>query len=163
MFILFSLDIFPEEEPCIFEIEKVTHVNKEGEYKFASRVTLWYNTTPPQPVIDGMYHLRKICGQEQKEPDRKKPYRTDDLWAQFYRNGEPVATRLSTLYGYTFIPSHHYGIQTINGREMWDPNGRITVDFTDGTFRPGDTVRVEIYSKSEERLISADSYDIAAV
>lgn len=149
-----SFDLFPQDEPCIFEIEKVTH----NDEKFASRVTLWYNKTPTQPVDDVESRLKKLFGWERVEPDREKVYDTDDLWARFYRNGELIDVKIPTLYTPNFIKTHHYGVQTTNGRKSWCQNGKITINFKDRTFRPGDTVRVEIYSKSEERLISADTY-----
>lgn len=162
-FIPFSFDLFPEDEPCIFEIEKVTHTNKDGVYKLASRVTLWYNDTPSQPAVDAESRLRKLFGCERVEPDREKVYDKDDLWAQVYKNHKLLNVKIPTLKPNHFIPTHHYGIQTINGQETWENGGRITIDFNDGTFWPGDTVRVEIFSKSEGRLISADRYDIPEV
>lgn len=152
-----SFDLFPQDEPCIFEIEKVTH-NYSGK-QYASMVTLWYNDTPTQPVDDVESRLKKLFGWERVEPDRKKDYVKDNLWAQFYRNEELLYTKIPTMDAHLFIPTHHYGIQTMSGHSSkWCPNGRITIDFSDGTFHPGDIVRVEIYSKSEGRLISADTH-----
>ena len=63
------------------------------------------------------------------------------------------------MYAHEFIQTHHYGVQTMNGEgSRWYPGRPITIDFTDGTFRPGDVVCVEIYSNTDGRLISADTY-----
>lgn len=155
-----TFDLFPQDEPCIFEIVSVTHTNKEGKYTKASRVTLWYNDTAVQvDHHDPAMRMKEIFEWEKEVPDREKNYLKDDLYAQFYRNGEPLYVRIPTMDAHLFIPTHHYGVQTMNGKGgLWRPNGRITVDFNDGTFEPGDTVRVEIYSKSEKRLISAHTY-----
>jgi hypothetical protein len=154
-----TFDLFPQDEPCIFEIVSVTHTNEKGKDTRASMVTLWYNNTPAYHEDDVESRLKKIFGWEKEVPDHKKDYLKDDLWAQFYRNSELLYMRIPTMNAHLFIPTHHDGVKTMNGEgDRWCPNGRITIDFKDYTFHPGDTVRVEIYSKSEERLISAHTY-----
>ncbi|MBP2145643.1 hypothetical protein J2129_001097 [Methanofollis sp. W23] len=156
-----TFDLFPQEEPCIFEIVSVLHTNEKGKYTKASIVTLWYNKTPVQvDHHDPATRIKEIFGWVKEVPDREKDYLKDDLWAQFYRNGEPLTFQVSTMDASRLIPTHHYKIKTMNGHgSKWSMNGRITIDFSDGTFGPGDMVRVEIYSKSEEHLISAHTYD----
>ena len=98
-------------------------------------------------------------GTPEDNADRTREYEKSDLSAHFFRNGEPISASIPTMYAHEFISTHHYGVQTMNGEgSRWYPGRPITIDFTDGTFRPGDVVRVEIYSNTDGRLISADTY-----
>jgi hypothetical protein len=40
----------------------------------------------------------------------------------------------------------------------WYPDQQLYIDFSDGTFRPGDTIRIEIYDKKTGKIISRDTY-----
>ena len=158
---LSSLYLDMGREPCIFEIDSINHLDEDGQtLKYDSRVTLRYNSTPVSPDIhDPVYLMREYLRCREDNADRTAWYKKDDLSAQFYKNGEPLPARIPTMEAHEFISTHHYGIQYITGTgSLWCPGGRITIDFTDGTFRPGDVVRVEIYSNTDGRLISADTY-----
>ncbi|MHC1625918.1 MAG: hypothetical protein ACXQTN_01050 [Methanoculleaceae archaeon] len=76
------------------------------------------------------------------------PYQNRELSAQVYRNGELLECQIRTLNGHDFISTPHYGIQYIKGSgcrsDLWNPGERVIIDFTDGTFRPGDLVTIEI-------------------
>jgi hypothetical protein len=91
-----------------------------------------------------------------------EPIPNGPLTAEFYRNGARVNCRIVTLHGEDFIPSHHQGIERIQGQgcrgEHWVPGASILLDFTDGTFRPGDVVRVEIVETETNRVISRHTY-----
>ena len=82
----------------------------------------------------------------------------DALMAVFFRDQEPLPAVLSTLNGYRFIGTRHYGVQWIGGSgcsgETWEPGEKLVIDFTDGTFRPGNVVTVEIRERGSELLIS---------
>jgi len=161
MFHLPSLDLDMTGAPCIFEIDSINHLDEDGHtLKYDSRVTLRYNSTPTSPdVRDPVYLMREYLRCREDNADRTAWYVKDDLSAQFFRNGEPLFVRIPTLDAHEFIPTHHYGVQYMKGTDShWCPGGRITIDFTDGTFRPGDVVRVEILSNTDGRLISADTY-----
>jgi hypothetical protein len=161
MFHLPSFYLDMTGEPCIFEIVSINHLDEDGHtLKYDSRVTLRYNSTPASPDIrDPVYLMREYLGCREDNADRTAWYKKDDLSAQFYKNSEPLPSRIPTMEAHEFISTHHYGVQYITGTgSVWCPDGRITIDFTDGTFRPGDIVRVEIYSNADGRLISADTY-----
>ncbi len=85
----------------------------------------------------------------------------DQLMALFFRNQDPLPAVISTLNGYRFIQTHHFGVQWIGGSgcsgETWEPGEKLVIDFTDGTFRPGNMVTVEIRERGSERLISRHS------
>lgn len=158
----FSFSFSTPEEPCIFEIVAINHTKeKTHELNYDSRVTLWYNPhPPPEDARDAaMKEFWKHLGVRKTEPDRTRYYVKNDLYPVFFKNGRKVEARIQTLYAYEFISTHHNGAQYMTGRRSkWCPNGRITIDFTDCTFRPGDVVRVEIRDVRTGALVSADTY-----
>jgi hypothetical protein len=119
--------------PSFLEIKKVFCINEAGINNFDSRVLLFHH------------------GTEKLENDR--------LTASFFRNGQKLNCRISTLNGHNFIPTVHIGIQTIAGSgctgTWWEPGEQIMIDFTDGTFHPGDSIRFEVYKKPSGTLISS--------
>ncbi|NLX50183.1 MAG: hypothetical protein GXY82_10030 [Methanospirillum sp.] len=84
--------------------------------------------------------------------------RNRPLTARFYAGDVPVDCRLETFHGEDFVPSHHFGIERIQGSgcrgELWEPGETVLIDFTDRTFMPGQTVRVEIIDRNEGCIIS---------
>lgn len=80
------------------------------------------------------------------------------LWAEFYRNGTKIPAVIETMNGYNFVGSHHDGVQTMGGLgcsgPTWCPGEKISIDFTDATFHPGDRVRVDIYTRPGNTLVS---------
>jgi hypothetical protein len=119
--------------PSFLEIKKVYSTNEAGSMNFDSRVLLYHH------------------GSERLENDRLK--------AIFYRNGQKLDCRISTMNGHNFIPTVHIGIQTMGGSgctgTWWEPGEQIMIDFNDGTFHPGDTIRFEVYQKESDTLISS--------
>lgn len=122
----------PVKPPSFIEIRSVLHTNEKGILNYDSRVVLYHNGT-------------------QSYPNR-------NLSATFYRNTTRLPCVISTLNGYEFIKTHHFGVQKIEGLgcrdEKWNPHEKIVVDFTDGTFHPGDTVTVEVYLEPKKILLS---------
>jgi hypothetical protein len=118
--------------PSFIEINHVYHVDEHGILNYDSRVILFHNGTTR--------------------------FENDNLNATFFRNGIQLPCVISTMNGYKFVSTHHHGVQTMGGMgcsgSFWEPHARIALDFTDNTFRPGDSIRVDIYSKSTHRLIS---------
>ncbi|NTV00039.1 MAG: hypothetical protein HGA55_02820 [Methanoregulaceae archaeon] len=80
------------------------------------------------------------------------------LWAEFYRNGKKLPAVIETMNGHDFVGSHHNGVQTMGGLgcsgPTWCPGEKISIDFTDATFHPGDQVRVDIFIHPENTLVS---------
>jgi len=85
-----------------------------------------------------------------------------NLTAEFYRNGIKIPVVVETMNGDLFISTRHYGIQTMGGLgcsgPTWLPKEKISLDFSDGTFHPGDTIRIDIFSKTSGRLVSRDTF-----
>lgn len=125
-----------EYAPSIFEITRVYHTDEHGALNYDSRVILLHNGT-----------VR---------------FENDSLNATFFRNGNILPCEISTFNGYNFVSTHHHGIQTMGGAgcsgTYWEPRAKIVIDFADNTFRPGDRIRVDVYSKISKRLISRNYY-----
>jgi hypothetical protein len=126
-----------DEVPAIFKITSITHTDEK---------TLAMN-----------YDSRVVV-----QNTGATPYQNADLMAKFFKNDDPVRCTISTLHGEDFIPTHHYGIQTISGEGCkgvtWLPGERVAFDFTDRTFFPGDLVRVEISDVITGEILSIHSY-----
>lgn len=78
----------------------------------------------------------------------------DDLQAILYANGKKVLANIHTLHGAGFIPTHHYGVKTISGsgcKELYfSPGETIVIDLKNGYIKPGDSLELRIYQKSDD-------------
>jgi hypothetical protein len=123
--------------PSFLEIRSIAHINEYGVQNFDSRVLLIHNGTVS--------------------------FQNDDLRAEFFRNGEKLNCVVSTFNGHNFISTHHFGLQNMGGMGCsdlkWNPREKILLDFTDGTFHPGDSVRMDVYYKPSDTLISSFVYN----
>jgi len=131
MFQMPNMEIY--KPPSFLEIKKVYSTNEAGTINYDSRVLLYHH------------------GTERLENDRLK--------ASFFRNNQKLDCRISTMNGHNFISTVHIGIQTMGGSgctgTWWEPGEQIMIDFTDGTFHPGDNIRFEVYQKPSGALISS--------
>jgi len=89
-------------------------------------------------------------------------YPNRDLSAKFFKNGVQVNSRILTMNGHDFIETTHTGVQWMGGsgcsNDFWRPEERICIDFTDGTFRPGDSIQMDIIDKNTNSVISRHTY-----
>lgn len=89
------------------------------------------------------------------------------LTARFYCDGVAVDCNLRTFHGEDFVPSHHVGIERIQGAgcrgETWEVGTSVLIDFTDRTFMPGKTVRVDIVDNGEGCVISSHTFSRSGV
>ncbi len=122
--------------PSFLEIQDVYGVNEQGVLNYDSRVLLCHTGTAS--------------------------LKNDDLKALFYRNDVLLPCRISTMNGHNFIPTVHIGVQTMGGPgcsgPTWEPREKIIIDFTDGTFHPGDRVRMDVFSRSTGALVSSHAH-----
>lgn len=122
--------------PSFLQILRVSHLDEEGDLNYDSRVILVHNGTA---VLDNR-----------------------NLSAEFFRDDFRVPAEIGTLNGDLFISTHHYGVQTMGGLgcsgPTWLPGEKISLDFSDGTFHPGDRVRVDIYLDPGGSLVSRHSF-----
>jgi len=136
LFHLPSFEFGTSKPPTFLQIKSVYHVNEYGYLNYDSRVILIHNGT--------------------------ESYENNNLFAVFYRNGEEVSCNIETMNGYDFISSPHYGVQTMGGTgcsgSCWSPHEKIALDFTDSTYHPGDLIKVEIFQRPLNKLISSHSY-----
>lgn len=88
----------------------------------------------------------------------KEDYFNKNLRARFLKNGQPVLCTIATMNGHDFISTSHTGVQWIGGSgsagATWTPGEQICIDFSDGTFRPGDKVQMDIIDKISNITIS---------
>ena len=89
------------------------------------------------------------------------------LTAAFFADGVHVDCRLETFHGEDVVPSHHFGIERVQGLgcrgETWEQGASVLIDFTDRTFMPGSTVRVDIIDTQTNCVISSHTFSRSAV
>jgi FlaG/FlaF family flagellin (archaellin) len=92
--------------------------------------------------------------------DADYPFPNDDLRLELLINGEKKRD-IFTLNGHNFIPTHHYGVQTIGGGGTQGtqlvPRSSIRIDFADNTIYPRERVTVLIYQKGKGDAFFMDS------
>ncbi|PKL65019.1 MAG: hypothetical protein CVV32_05570 [Methanomicrobiales archaeon HGW-Methanomicrobiales-3] len=124
------------EVPTVFEITLLRHTNPYGVLNYDSYMVV-------KNVGDRAYDNRK-------------------LYAKTYRNGELLPCFIPTLNGNDYIPTHHFGIQNMGGFGThdfsWYPTATIFVDYSQGTFHPGDIVQFEVYDRDTNQIISRDTW-----
>lgn len=85
-----------------------------------------------------------------------------DITAAFYSDNVRVNCRLVNFHGEDDVESHHFGIQRVKGAgcrgETWEAGTSVLIDFTDRTFMPGKTVRVNIIDLRTNCIISSHSF-----
>ncbi|MGA2935277.1 MAG: type IV pilin N-terminal domain-containing protein [Methanomicrobiales archaeon] len=88
----------------------------------------------------------------------------DDLRALVYRNGEQLNCRIDTLNGVKIQSTVHTGLSRLYGPgsqgKTWAPGETLTIDLNNGTLHPGDELRIDIFSKSKNTVISSDTYQV---
>ena len=88
----------------------------------------------------------------------------DDLRALVFRNGAQLNCRIDTMNGVAFQSTSHTGLSRLSGPgsqgKTWAPGETLTLDLNNGTLHPGDELRVDIFSKSGNRIISSDTYRV---
>ena len=122
--------------PSFLQILCVFHTDEQGRLNYDSRIILIHN------------------GSDSLE--------NRNLTADFFRNGSKLPIAVETMNGDLFISTRHYGIQTMGGLgcsgPTWLPKEKISLDFSDGTFHPGDTIRIDIFSKTSGTLVSRHTF-----
>jgi flagellin-like protein len=122
--------------PSFLQILYVYHTDEQGSLNYDSRIIL---------INNGSDSLGN-----------------SNLSAEFFRNGTKIPATVETMNGDLFISTHHYGIQTMGGLgcsgSTWLPKEKIVLDFSDGTFHPGDSIQMNIFSKTSGTLISRHTF-----
>ncbi|NLV25748.1 MAG: hypothetical protein GXY48_01045 [Methanomicrobiales archaeon] len=80
----------------------------------------------------------------------------DQLMARLKVNGNDILACITTLQGHNFIPTRHFGVKNIKGSgckgQFFSPGEIIVIDLKNGYIKPGDTVELKIYEKTNERI-----------
>lgn len=128
--------------PTVFKITNVVHTNDYGKMNRESYVV-----------------LTNI---------KKESYRNRYLSVKLYVNDIQANMNLPTLNGDASCSSLHTGVQNIGGigsegnmdktSAKWYPDQSIWIDFSDGTFGPGDTIRIEVFDSTTGKIISRDTW-----
>jgi hypothetical protein len=130
--LLIHLPSFDMGAPSPLQIVCVFHQDEQGHLNYDSRIIL---------INNGV-----------------NIFENSNLKAEFFCNGKKIPAMLETMNGDLFISTHHYGIQTMGGLgcsgPTWLPMEKISIDFSDGTFHPGDRIRLDIFQTSSGTLIS---------
>jgi len=138
----FELPHADEEVPVLFKITNVTY------------------TIDPAKVNRASYLVLTNIG--------KESYRNRYLFVKLFVNDVPANLNLPTLNGDASCHLFHYGFQNIGGpgsdggmnnpAAKWYPDQMIFINFNDGTFGPGDTLRIEVYDGLTGTLMSRDTW-----
>ena len=128
---------------------------------------LWHEPTVPTVFeITNIKHIR-INGVDYDsymviKNSGTTPCDNRNLYAKTYRNGVKLPCDIPTMNGNDFLPTHHYGIQTLGGFGshdfLWYPEATIAINYAKGTFHPGDTVQFEVYDRTTNQIISRDTW-----
>ena len=86
-----------------------------------------------------------------------------DYSAKFYVNEVLMDNIIvSTLSGYSFIPTQHFGVARLYGAGPrgleWETNTSGFIDLSNGTFSSGDRVRVDIILNKDNSIYSSTTY-----
>jgi hypothetical protein len=136
LFHLPSFNLGTIATPSALQILHVYHLDEQGNLNYDSRIILINNGTAN--------------------------YENKDLKAEFFRNGTKIPAIVDTMNGDLFISTRHNGIQTMGGLgcsgTTWRPQEKILIDFSDGTFHPGDLIRIDIFQKSSGAMVSSHAF-----
>jgi len=122
-----------KEIPAIFTITSIQGVDEiSGHLNYDSRLILLHTGTAD--------------------------YQNRNLKAAIMKNGERVPCTINTMNGHDFISTSHTGVQWMGGSgcsgDTWSPREQISIDFSDGTFHPGDLVKIDIIDRITDKTIS---------
>lgn len=128
-------DFSSDKIPVVFEIVEMKYT-KTGSWKYENKLIVKNSATTA-------YDNRK-------------------LYAITYRNGERLACVIPAINFQYYINNKPTGIRTIGGMGTndfsWIPDASVFIDYSQGTFRPGDTIRFEVYDRETNRIISSDTF-----
>lgn len=135
LLIQFPVMLQNQEIPNEFEISSLRHTNEHGALNYESYILITNIGTTA-------WDNRKLA-------------------AKTYRNGQLLPCFIPFINFNKYINAKPFGIQTIGGSGTnnyhWYPGGTIFVDYSDGTFHPGDVVQFEVIDRDTGRVISRDT------
>jgi|WetSurMetagenome_2_1015567.scaffolds.fasta_scaffold04536_15 hypothetical protein len=142
MFLGFQLPQGDPEVPTIFKIINIVHTNDAGKMTKASRVVLTNSGDLDYP--------------------------NSYLFVKLFVKDIPADLELPSLNGNGAINLPHHGYKNVGGPgtggKLYSPTAKwysgqsIAINFKDGMFGPGDTIRIEVYDGLTGKIISRDTY-----
>jgi hypothetical protein len=121
-------------------------------------------------AITSMYNVDELTGHLSYDSrvlirhTGNEDYINKNLKAKFFKNNQPVTCSIETLNGHDFISTSHTGIQWMGGSGCsgvsWSPGEQICIDFSDGTFHPGDSIQMDIIDKKTNSTLSRHFYTV---
>jgi hypothetical protein len=138
--LLFQMPNFAWQDtavPAIFKITAIRHVDEHGVLNYDSRMMLLHAGT-----ID---------------------YQNRNLMAKIKKNEIPLNFVIATLNGNDYINhAHTPGVHIIGGPgcsgDLWTPGEMTYIEFSHGTFHPGDCVTFEVFDNTTKQIISRHTY-----
>jgi len=138
--LLFQMPNFAWQDtpvPVIFKITNIRHVNEYGVRNYDSYMVL--------------IHTGTIA------------YENRNLMAKILKNDVPLNFVIATLNGNDYINhAHTQGVHIMGGPgcsgNLWTPGEMTYIEFSHGTFHPGDSVKFEVYDNTTKQIISRHTY-----
>jgi len=113
---------------------------------------------------DGPPHLMNYDSRVLLTHKGTRELENDDLRALLFRNGIQLKCNIVTMNGVKVQSTIHTGFSTLYGPgsqgKTWAPGEILTIDLNNGTLHPGDELRIDIFSKSANIVISSDTYRV---
>jgi hypothetical protein len=138
--LLFQMPNFAWQDtavPAIFKITTIRHVDEHGVLNYDSRMVL--------------IHAGSI------------DYQNRNLMAKILKDEVPLNFVIATLNGNDYINhAHTQGVHIMGGPgcsgNLWTPGEMTYIEFSHGTFHPGDSVTFEVYDNTTKHIISRHTY-----
>lgn len=128
--------------PAVFKITGIRHVDDHGVMNYDSYMTLVNAGT--------------------------SGYVNKNLYVRTYVNDCEVDARIETLNGHAFCSTIHTGVERIGGTgttgsessslSKWYPAQHIWIDYSFGTFHPGDLVKIEVFDTRTGQILSRHTW-----
>jgi hypothetical protein len=137
MLLMFQVALLDTDAPEIFKVTTIRHVDEHGVMNYDSRLVL--------------VHTGTIAYENRK------------LMAKIKKNDVPLNFVIATLNGNDYINyAHTTGVHIIGGPgcsgNFWTPGEMTYIEFSHGTFHPGDRVTFEVYDNTTKQIISRHIY-----
>ena len=147
----FSMDTY-EPVPEIIAIQEIHHENEQKEITLAGRLYLVHKGREEKPVVE------RKNGRFSYVVKEYDPIILSDHSAVIYVNGVKQPIIIRTLQGSEFIPTHHYGVETLGGTGVrgyeWMAGEWAWLDLKNQIITENAEVTLEIIRNSDKKVIS---------
>ncbi|MDE2534508.1 MAG: hypothetical protein O0X57_05455 [Methanocorpusculum sp.] len=141
-----------EPVPEIIAIQEIHHENEQKEITLAGRLYLVHKGREEKPVVE------RKNGRFSYVVKEYDPIILSDHSAVIYVNGIKRHIIINTLQGSEFIPTHHYGVETLGGTGVrgyeWMAGEWAWLDLKNQIITENAEVTLEIIRNSDKKVIS---------